>query len=54
MKFRKLKVDDKVRQQNKSKDITFADYITVTSSKFSRNSGTIRILSNFLVKNHGE
>ena len=36
----------------KISDNTIKDNVTVTSSNFSRNNGTIRILTHFLAKNH--
>ena len=36
------------------RDNTIKDNVTVTSSNFSRNDGTIRILTYFLAKNHGK
>ena len=35
-------------------DNTIKDNVTVMSSNFSRNDGTIRILTHFLEKNHSK
>ena len=38
----------------KIRDNTIKDNLTVTSSNFSRNDGTIRTLTHFLAKNHSK
>ena len=38
----------------KLRDNTIKDNLTVTSSNFSQNDGTIRILTHFSAKNHSE
>ena len=38
----------------KIRDNTIKDNVTVTSSNFSQNDGTIRILTHFLAKNHSK
>ena len=38
----------------KIRDNTIKDKVTVTSSNFSRNDGTIRILTHFLAKNYSK
>ena len=35
-------------------DNTIKDNVTVTSSNFSRNDGTLRILTHFLAKSHNK
>ena len=41
-----------VSLSKKIHDNTIKDNVTVTSSIFSQNNGTIRILTHFLAKNH--
>ena len=36
------------------RDNTIKDNVTVTSSNFSQNNGTTRILTHFLTKNHSK
>ena len=38
----------------KIRDNALKDNVTVTSSNFSGNDGTIRILTHFLAKNHSK
>ena len=38
----------------KNRDNPIKDNVTVTSSNFSRNDGTIRSLTHFLVRNHSK
>ena len=43
-----------VSLRKKIHDNTIKDNVTVTSSNFSENVGTIRILTHFLAKNHSK
>ena len=40
--------------KKKVRDNTIKENVTVTSSNFSQNNGTIRILTHFLVKNQSK